>query len=280
MNKTDAIFGFFFVLFFNCVFSVPSLLAQNNNSHFLSNNPIPQTIGKDISRSVCDARQIFSAPRRFGKKEWLTLGAVSLSTIALFSGDESIRTFSKKQHRKTMDDVMKVGRTYGNGMYAFLFSGGIYFGGLIFSHETIRMTGQEMIESLIFAGFITTSLKSILGRSRPYTEEGAFRFRGFQHKTRTTSFPSGHATVAFALSSVLVRRINIPLATFVLYGMEGITSLSRIYHDAHWASDVLLGSAIGTVIGTSVVSLHTVSQRKISYRVTPTINGLNFSVNF
>ncbi len=66
--------------------------------------------------------------------------------------------------------------------------------------------------------------------------------------------PSGHSTVAFAVSSVLANRINNTFASIGLYTLAGITALSRVYHDEHWASDVLLGSAVGYFIGDFISS--------------------------
>ncbi len=39
----------------------------------------------------------------------------------------------------------------------------------------------------------------------------------------------------------------------VLYGGATLVGLSRMYHNKHWASDVVLGAAIGTFSGLKVV---------------------------
>lgn len=48
-----------------------------------------------------------------------------------------------------------------------------------------------------------------------------------------------------------------PRSTWVIgplmYGGATMVGLSRMYHDKHWASDVVLGAAIGTVGGQKVV---------------------------
>ena len=40
------------------------------------------------------------------------------------------------------------------------------------------------------------------------------------------------------------------------YIPAGLTVVSRIYQDEHWASDVFLGGAIGYFVGNWVVNLH------------------------
>lgn len=38
----------------------------------------------------------------------------------------------------------------------------------------------------------------------------------------------------------------------VLFGAAGVVGLSRIYDNQHWASDVIVGAAIGTLVGYKV----------------------------
>ncbi len=245
-----------------------------------------KTFGTDASNFISDAGDIFSSPLHFGTKEWIITGGIVGSTIAMFPADESIRNFTARQHGRIQDVVMDFGRSYGS-TYGFLIAGGIYATGFVIGDDEIRATGRMTVESLIFAGVITSVLKTVLGRSRPYTEEGAYKYRGFQFQTATTALPSGHATVAFALSSVLARRINNTWASVFLYSAAGITSISRIYHDAHWASDVLLGSAIGFAIGNAVVSVNESrstqtdsSEETYSWKLVPAFNGVSFILTF
>jgi len=73
------------------------------------------------------------------------------------------------------------------------------------------------------------------------------------------SFPSGHTTTAFAAASSVTSEINRmwPKYTWyaapVLYGGATMVGLSRMYHNKHWASDVVLGAAVGTFSGLKVV---------------------------
>ena len=39
----------------------------------------------------------------------------------------------------------------------------------------------------------------------------------------------------------------------VFYGGAALVGLSRIYNNQHWASDVVAGAAIGTIVGLKVV---------------------------
>jgi membrane-associated phospholipid phosphatase len=43
------------------------------------------------------------------------------------------------------------------------------------------------------------------------------------------------------------------LVSVLLYGTAGLTGISRVYNNAHWASDVAVGAGIGAFTGWKVV---------------------------
>jgi membrane-associated phospholipid phosphatase len=51
---------------------------------------------------------------------------------------------------------------------------------------------------------------------------------------------------------------------------------SRMYEDKHWASDVLLGAAIGELCGRVVTRYHTAGKRR--FALAPTISGNSASL--
>jgi undecaprenyl-diphosphatase len=64
------------------------------------------------------------------------------------------------------------------------------------------------------------------------------------------SFPSGHALNAFAIGSVIA--LAFPLAAVLVLAVAASVAASRVVLGLHWLSDVLAGSLLGLVIGTSV----------------------------
>jgi membrane-associated phospholipid phosphatase len=138
-----------------------------------------------------------------------------------------------------------------------------------------------LMESLLWTGVVTTVIKYTFGRARPYMNEGNVRFHGIQFSDKYLSFPSGHAAVAFTLSSVLSERINNTAASIGLYTLAGLTGAARIYHDQHWLSDVFLGAVIGTSVGTAVA--HDDDEKSSSHcstRIFLTPNGFGFALEF
>ena len=161
------------------------------------------------------------------------------------------------------DSIFEFGRWYGSGnptLYLFLF---LYAGGAIFKYAKIRDTGLLIGESFIFAGFISILFKSFFGRWRPFTNHGDFSFYGFTWSDNDhLSFTSGHANVAFALSmSLAAYSPNIYLKIF-FYLLACITALSRIYHNQHWLSDVVVGGIISIVVTKALISLREESKGK------------------
>lgn len=95
-------------------------------------------------------------------------------------------------------------------------------------------------------GLVVTIVKRIVGRARPVAAgEDAFLYKFFLWRVEYASFPSGHATTAFAAAvafGVLWPKLR-PL--FWTYAIA--IALSRVFVTAHHPSDVVAGAIAGTV---------------------------------
>jgi membrane-associated phospholipid phosphatase len=171
----------------------------------------------------------------------------------LLTIDRPVRELALRNQSRTGGDLADAGNLYGSFPPWLIASGILYGGGALTRSERTRTTGLMLFESIAISGSITAVCKVLTGRSRPYVNEGAFRFRGVRFSDESLSLPSGHSTVAFAASSVLASRIGNPAAAAGLYLLAGLTAASRVYRDEHWISDTFLGAAIGTVVGNAVV---------------------------
>lgn len=146
---------------------------------------------------------------------------------------------------------------------AFIIGGGMYAIGRWGGHPTLEDIGWHGTEAVLLSSAVTGILKGALGRARPFvvndTNPHDFKVGGGFTSSDRQSFPSGHTTTAFAAAAAVtseMRRIH-PEAVWyvgpVLYGGATLVGLSRMYHNKHWASDVVLGAAIGTFSGLKVV---------------------------
>jgi membrane-associated phospholipid phosphatase len=130
---------------------------------------------------------------------------------------------------------------------------GLYAGGLALGGDGVRVTGRLMGEALLLAGIPAITLQYTLGRSRPYAGKGAFNYTWFEWSNENQSLPSGHATVAFAVSTVLAKRIDRWWVSVPLYASAGLTVLAMGWNNQHWPSDLLIGAALGYLAGSFVV---------------------------
>ncbi len=167
----------------------------------------------------------------------VVLGGIALSGAL----DESVANHFRDHRSQTGDDVAdawaKVG-TVGVGVV----TAGVLAGGLISHNEKVTHTGLRLLFSAALAGATAEVIKVGLGRERPFQNTSAWDFDPWHSDT---SFPSGHATLAFAMAASLSDDIHRTWATVGLYAVATGVGVSRVYQQDHWVSDVVGGAALG-----------------------------------
>jgi membrane-associated phospholipid phosphatase len=93
-------------------------------------------------------------------------------------------------------------------------------------------------------GLVVTVVKRWIGRARP-SAAGPFAYHPFSWRPEYASFPSGHATTAFA-ALVAIGAIC-PRLRPVLWLYALAIAASRVMVSAHYPSDVIAGAAFGTL---------------------------------
>ena len=78
------------------------------------------------------------------------------------------------------------------------------------------------------------------------------------------SFPSGHATSAFAVFTCLVLLSNNQFLKFVFFVLALTSAFSRTYLSQHWLVDITFGSIIGTVTATLFYFIFELANRQHS----------------
>lgn len=111
--------------------------------------------------------------------------------------------------------------------------------------------GEAVVDDTV----LMVVMKSIARRQRPTELPIAGPYRDtFFHSNgsifgKGSSFPSGHALMAFSVATVFARRYHqhrwVP---YVAYAAAGAIGFSRVTTGAHFPSDVFIGSALGYVI--------------------------------
>lgn len=111
---------------------------------------------------------------------------------------------------------------------------------------------QFIFLAVAVSNLVTEVLKFCIGRGRPFVggEANAFHFSHFAGNPAYYSFPSGHATTAFALAlavSAVWPQARVAMAIYAL-----IIAMSRLVLLAHHPSDVVAGGMVG-IVGTVFV---------------------------
>jgi len=237
-------------------------------SFFPRGSPSLASEGKSVFyRFGRDFKYIFASPLRLNKSDILPLSAFLLGTCGLMALDEDIRSSFQDFESNSWEEIFSFSRQFGDGRAAISIAGLFFLAGEIFDDEKSKETAISSLESFIFSGIICSAIKVLLGRSRPYREEGSWKFYGPTFDNSRLSFPSGHATVAFSLASVIASEYDNLLIDITAYTIAGLTAVSRVYHDKHWASDVVLGSTIGTLVGRAVVNQNRKEEKNSSTSV-------------
>jgi len=134
--------------------------------------------------------------------------------------------------------------------------------GHLTGNDRLSAVGLHMTEAIVASGAIVGATKGIMGRQRPFLEKADpgdfFIGHGFGNGS-LASLPSGHTAAAFSAATVLSIEAHrswpkaAPIISPLLYGGATAVGLARMYDSRHWASDVALGAAIGTLTGIQVM---------------------------
>ena len=141
----------------------------------------------------------------------------------------------------------------------------VYALGKVTRKREIADLGLHGTEALWIGMGLVGVLKGAVGRARPLVEPrdaSSYEFGRGWNDDKYRSFPSGHSLAGFAAASAVTAEAGRwwPqgewLVGIVMYGGAAGIATSRMYHNKHWASDVLVGAAIGTFAGRKVVRWH------------------------
>ena len=102
----------------------------------------------------------------------------------------------------------------------------------------------------------------------------------FQPFDGRDSFPSGHATQAFAVATVIAEHYEQPWVKVASYTLASAVAYSRLNSNSHWASDVVAGAAIGIFVGETVVHLNANRSLTLTPMVGPDVNGLELTWSY
>jgi len=225
-----------------------------------------------------DTKHVLTSPLHWNQQSFLTFATLSMGTWELMFADRDFQNLVQDHRNSTTDRISKWTDRYTKRV-TNLTIGGLYLGGIVFHSQKAKETALLCLESVAIAEGITKGIKHLVGRTRPFGNKGTFHFDPlkFPPPSSSLSFPSGHATCAFALTSVIAEQYHIIPLSIALYGCAVVVALARINNNAHFLSDVFWGGVIGFSVGRSLVKFNkkNISEDvRLSLWSTPNLRGM------
>lgn len=171
-------------------------------------------------------------------------GALLLASFVAF--DHSLRDASLSVDSEATRELAETAEWFGDWQASLPWLAGGAAAVGTFTEGSRGLGRAAAVLGGVFAGSMANEgLNRAVGRSRPLDDEGAFEFRPF---TGHASFPSGHTAYVFSAAAGIDAVTDGWVPAAAAYGVATLTGVSRIYHDKHWLSDVVVGAAVGTIV--------------------------------
>jgi hypothetical protein len=177
----------------------------------------------------------------------LSIGAVGATVGGGFDTDVT----SSLSSSRDLGRFVHAGESMGSAQTQAAAALATYVVGRALDHPRTAAVGADLISAQIVTQTLNGAIKLSVGRNRPDGTE--------------FSFPSGHASTAFATATVLQRHLGWKVGA-PAYALAAYVATSRVQMKRHFLSDVTFGAALGIVAGRSV----TVGRGAACFALAPT----------
>jgi len=179
----------------------------------------------------------------FSQSETTFIIVTGSLAMTSFLFDRTIRDFTQNEIYKGKNLFTEMMYNIGDVDYVFFGALTVYSVNTALQDPYLHDTLILAIQSMAVAEAITVGAKEIFKRARPRNSPDD----PFDFGRKGESFFSGHSSGAWSYATVVAGRF--PEIRWVAYGLAGCVSVSRVYEDAHWTSDVLMGAMVGYAVG-------------------------------
>lgn len=252
---------------------------SNQPNHKLQ-NPLVRNFNQLLDFYISDGWHILSSPARLNRKSAWRLSAVLAAGGLIYAFDQKIldgyrRSWEHPAYKffaKTGEALEPMGQIEKMNPYCVVG----FAVGYVFKINRLQKASIQIIESLSIASGFKQIIREIVGRARPSENLGP-RFFKF---TKGESFPSGHASNAFQVATILSYHVNYLPFTLICYGLATSIGFWRIDNSLHWASDVFLGAAYGTAVSTALIKFHEKRKIKVIPKIFMKQNTIGFGMTY
>jgi undecaprenyl-diphosphatase len=113
----------------------------------------------------------------------------------------------------------------------------------------VPLTGVAIAAAFATGDAASGAIKEAVDRPRPPVDDPQ-NLTAAVDLPASSSFPSGHATTAFAAAAAAA--VLIPRLRWPALALAAVVALSRVYLGVHFVLDVMAGALLGTLIGISI----------------------------
>jgi membrane-associated phospholipid phosphatase len=223
-----------------------------------------------------DTKLYFTSPLRWDTQDWLFFGGAVAAIGAAHQYDGDVR-----RHFAGQSPVLDGKDTHSlrdAAPAALVVLGTWAYAGFTDDYQGRRET-FTMLEAAAFSTVTAEGLKFAAGRARPNESNRVDDWRA-----GGSSFPSLHATAAFAIGTVLaesgsdeyrwVRRV-------LGYGIAGATAYIRVKDNVHWLSDTVAGAALGAATARFAMNRREARHPPLDVAIGPAQGGgMSVSLNY
>ena len=206
-----------------------------------------------IKSCFTDTWEALKSPARWRGRQWGTFAVVAGVGILAYTQDDVIRDAFQRNRTEGLDNASKYFfEPLGSGIITIPLSVGFWAVGALSDNERAARVGLTSVKAMAITAVFTYAIKYATQRHRPHddTPPDPRIWEGPFGSYSNTAFPSGHSSMIFAVAAVFASeykdKIWVPV---VSYSLASLAAASRVYDDKHWASDVIIGSALGFFIG-------------------------------
>ena len=242
--------------------------ASNTPKSRSSTNAAPNPVDLEVSwrkmpaRFLHDEKDIWLFPTKLGERKlWIPTAIIVGATAGFIKGDPPLER--KVRQTDIFSEYNKVLKSSISGGLITVIPVGFYAISLLRHDSYGQGTGLLAGEAVANDAILMIVLKAITRRARPseFPPNGAYNDTFFAtHNSflgKGSSFPSGHAMMAFSVADVFAQRYRhhkwVPC---VAYTLATAISFSRVTTGAHFPSDVFIGAATGFAISHFDVMRH------------------------
>ena len=201
-----------------------------------------------IKHIAQDQQHFWTFPARARKKDLKWILPLTGAAAVLIASDSWI----SKQVPNRPDQLNRSLKVSDYSLYSLIGAGGgAFILGKLSNNDHMSETGLLAAEAAINTTAVAYALKMSTQRERPNyaTGTGSF-FDGGQ------SFPSEHSAVAWSIAGVLAHEYPGPLTKIAAYGLATAVTVTRVTSQQHFASDVVIGGALGWYFAHEVYRAH------------------------